>query len=60
MFLMLQWAFDAGYRRYEWKCNALNMPSRRAAQRLGFSFEGIFPAGDGVQGAATAIRRGFR
>ncbi len=42
MFLMLQWAFDAGYRRYEWKCNALNMPSRRAAQRLGFSFEGIF------------------
>ena len=42
MFLLMQWAFDAGYRRYEWKCNALNMPSRRAAQRLGFSFEGIF------------------
>lgn len=42
MFLMMDWAFSAGYRRYEWKCNALNMPSRRAAQRLGFSFEGIF------------------
>jgi RimJ/RimL family protein N-acetyltransferase len=33
---------DLGYRRYEWKCNALNAPSRRAAKRLGFSFEGIF------------------
>jgi len=42
MFLMMQWAFDAGYRRYEWKCNALNVPSRRAAQRLGLSFEGVF------------------
>jgi RimJ/RimL family protein N-acetyltransferase len=42
MFLMMQWAFDAGYRRYEWKCNALNKPSRRAAQRLGFSYEGVF------------------
>jgi RimJ/RimL family protein N-acetyltransferase len=42
MFLMMDWAFRAGYRRYEWKCNALNIPSRRAAQRLGFSFEGVF------------------
>lgn len=42
MYLMMKWAFEAGYRRYEWKCNALNLPSRRAAQRLGFSFEGIF------------------
>lgn len=42
MFLMMQWAFDAGYRRYEWKCDALNLPSRRAAERLGFSFEGVF------------------
>lgn len=42
MFLMMRWAFDAGYRRYEWKCNALNLASRRAAQRLGFSFEGVF------------------
>ena len=39
---MMQWAFEAGYRRYEWKCNALNKASRSAAQRLGFSFEGIF------------------
>jgi RimJ/RimL family protein N-acetyltransferase len=42
MFLMMQWAFAAGYRRCEWKCNALNIASRRAAQRLGFSFEGVF------------------
>ena len=42
MFLMMQHAFALGYRRYEWKCNALNLPSRRAAQRLGFSYEGIF------------------
>ena len=34
--------FDLGYRRYEWKCDALNAASRRAALRLGFSFEGIF------------------
>ena len=33
---------ELGYRRYEWKCNALNAPSRRAALRLGFTFEGIF------------------
>ena len=42
MFLMMREAFDLGYRRYEWKCNALNAPSRRAAQRLGFSWEGVF------------------
>lgn len=42
MFLMMRWAFEAGYRRYEWKCDALNAPSRRAAQRLGLSYEGIF------------------
>src|SRR3989338_1929174 len=42
MFLMMDWAFTAGYRRYEWKCDALNIPSRRAAQRLGFSYEGVF------------------
>ncbi len=40
--LMIAWAFSHGYRRVEWKCNALNAPSRRAAQRLGFSFEGVF------------------
>jgi RimJ/RimL family protein N-acetyltransferase len=33
---------DLGYRRLEWKCNALNAPSRRAAERFGFTFEGVF------------------
>ncbi len=43
MYLMARHVFeDLGYRRYEWKCNALNEPSRRAALRLGFTFEGIF------------------
>jgi RimJ/RimL family protein N-acetyltransferase len=43
MYLMARHIFDdLGYRRYEWKCNALNAPSRQAALRLGFSFEGIF------------------
>jgi RimJ/RimL family protein N-acetyltransferase len=42
MYLMMKTAFELGYRRYEWKCNALNAASRAAAQRLGLSFEGIF------------------
>jgi RimJ/RimL family protein N-acetyltransferase len=42
MFLMMKSAFELGYRRYEWKCDALNARSRAAAQRLGFSFEGLF------------------
>lgn len=42
MFLLMEQAFSLGYRRYEWKCDALNAPSRAAAQRLGFSFEGVF------------------
>jgi RimJ/RimL family protein N-acetyltransferase len=43
MYLMARHVFeDLGYRRYEWKCNALNAPSRSAAERLGFTFEGIF------------------
>ncbi len=42
VFLFADWAFGAGYRRFEWKCNAANAASRRAAQRFGFSFEGIF------------------
>ncbi len=42
MYLMMRRAFELGYRRYEWKCDALNAPSRAAAQRLGLSFEGIF------------------
>jgi RimJ/RimL family protein N-acetyltransferase len=33
---------DLGYRRYEWKCNDLNAPSKRAAERFGFAFEGVF------------------
>lgn len=50
MYLMMAWAFDAGYRRYEWKCNALNIGSRRAAQRLGFSYEGVFRQAAVVKG----------
>lgn len=42
MYLMMKRVFELGYRRYEWKCDSLNAPSRAAAQRLGFSFEGIF------------------
>ena len=42
MYLMMKWAFENGYRRYEWKCNALNIKSRYAAQRLGLSYEGVF------------------
>jgi RimJ/RimL family protein N-acetyltransferase len=42
MYLMMAHAFDLGYRRYEWKCDALNAPSRRAAARLGFAYEGTF------------------
>ncbi|MGI1662484.1 GNAT family N-acetyltransferase [Palleronia sp. KMU-117] len=42
MSLMMARAFETGYRRYEWKCNARNLGSRRAAQRLGFSYEGVF------------------
>ncbi|WP_366929948.1 GNAT family protein [uncultured Thioclava sp.] len=38
----IRWAFKAGYRRFEWKCDALNLASRRAAQRLGLSYEGTF------------------
>ena len=51
MYLMMRWVFEAGYRRYEWKCNALNMPSRRAAQRLGFSYEGVFRQAQITKGA---------
>lgn len=43
MALLAAHAFEAlGHRRYEWKCNALNAPSRAAAERLGFTFEGVF------------------
>jgi len=42
MYLMMKNVFELGYRRYEWKCDSLNAASRRAAERLGFTFEGIF------------------
>jgi RimJ/RimL family protein N-acetyltransferase len=42
MWLLMRHAFGLGYRRYEWKCDALNAPSRSAATRLGFAFEGVF------------------
>ena len=43
MYLLARYVFeDLGYRRYEWKCDTLNAPSRSAALRLGFTFEGIF------------------
>ena len=42
-YLLARYAFETlGYRRYEWKCNALNAASRRAAERYGFSYEGLF------------------
>ena len=42
-YLVARYAFETlGYRRYEWKCDALNAPSRRAALRFGFTFEGMF------------------
>jgi RimJ/RimL family protein N-acetyltransferase len=42
MYLMMKNAFDLGYRRYEWKCDNLNLYSKKAARRLGFSFDGLF------------------
>ena len=43
MFLLARHVFrDLGYRRYEWKCDALNEASRRAATRFGFAYEGTF------------------
>jgi RimJ/RimL family protein N-acetyltransferase len=50
-FLFARYAFDTlGYRRYEWKCNALNFPSRRSAERFGFTFEGHFRRSNIVKG----------
>lgn len=50
MYLMMERAFGLGYRRYEWKCDALNTASRAAAVRLGFSFEGVFRQAAVVKG----------
>ena len=42
-YLLARYVFeDLGYRRYEWKCDALNQASRKAAERLGFTYEGCF------------------
>ena len=51
IFLLAREAFDRlGYRRLEWKCNALNQASRRAAERFGFRFEGVFRKHQVVKG----------
>ena len=50
MFVMMRTAFDLGYRRYEWKCNALNQVSRNAALRLGMTYEGTFRQATVVKG----------
>jgi RimJ/RimL family protein N-acetyltransferase len=50
MYLLMKHAFELGYRRYEWKCDALNAPSRAAALRLGLSFEGVFRQATVVKG----------
>lgn len=50
IFLFADWVFREGYRRFEWKCDALNRPSRRAAERFGFSFEGVFRQAAVVKG----------
>jgi len=50
VYLLMKWSFEAGYRRFEWKCDATNTPSRRAAERFGFSFEGVFRQAGIVKG----------
>jgi RimJ/RimL family protein N-acetyltransferase len=50
IYLMMERAFALGYRRYEWKCDALNAASRAAAERFGFTFEGIFRQARVVKG----------
>ena len=50
VYLTLKWVFEAGYRRFEWKCDAANLPSRRAAERFGLSFEGVFRQASVVKG----------
>ncbi|MFY0692314.1 MAG: GNAT family N-acetyltransferase [Paracoccaceae bacterium] len=50
IYLMMKWAFESGYRRFEWKCDARNLGSRRAAQRFGFSCEGLFRQATIVKG----------
>jgi RimJ/RimL family protein N-acetyltransferase len=42
IWLLARHVFEVGYRRFEWKCDSLNAPSRAAATRFGFTFEGVF------------------
>ncbi|MES2206691.1 MAG: GNAT family protein [Pseudomonadota bacterium] len=51
LYLLIKEAFSLGYRRIQWRCNSLNIASRKAAQRLGFSYEGLF--------RQTTISKGF-
>ncbi len=50
VYLLMKWSFEAGYRRFEWKCDAANAPSMRAAERFGLSYEGIFRQATVVKG----------
>lgn len=50
IFLLAAHVFALGFRRFEWKCDALNLPSRRAAERFGFSYEGVFRQATVVKG----------
>ncbi len=50
VYQLMRWSFEAGYRRFEWKCDAANRGSRRAAERFGFSYEGIFRQASVVKG----------
>jgi RimJ/RimL family protein N-acetyltransferase len=53
LYLAARYVFDdLGYRRFEWKCNELNEPSKRAARRFGFAFEGVFRQHMWVKGAS--------
>ena len=49
-FLMADYAFGLGYRRWQWRCNSRNVPSRAAALRFGYTFEGIFRQSAVVKG----------
>lgn len=51
IYLVGDYGFSLGYRRYEWKCNNLNEPSKRAALRFGFQYEGVFRQHMVVKGA---------
>ncbi|MXU64083.1 GNAT family N-acetyltransferase [Oceanomicrobium pacificus] len=50
IWLCMNWVFSAGYRRFEWKCDALNARSRNAAARFGFTYEGTFRQAGIVKG----------